>query len=686
MTKPRSVAATANDNSIPGSRLEDGSVPIVKLDPSDPIPSEQVSYQSPIANSVERTAEAQFSDYVSVLDFIPVNLHAGIKNNTNTTDLSTYISNAINSADRRHVFFPQGTYLITDSLNLTIRSWSMVGERTERGQNTQAYRGGQYAAVRINFNPVDKDKFLVNKFLATPTSINIIGPFEQKNLTFLLNGANGFQFGNESLPIADAPGGQAYVHGVRFENCNFQSSSSSFASAADGTMTPNFKRHIGVCKSFESMIYSCSFSGGGYAVRAFGCDKLNVTSCRAYTWFPLDFQGAGTFTAQHTVHDFQTEGWAISPLRNAGVCLGVSNSRFEANVGSPFGASSFLLPDCAATVTAGSGTVTFSRSMTNILIPGWSLIRLSDGAGNTDVCHVTSLSANGLSATVSTSGFRFSWSGSASVTRIHGFGPFHAAGGFESAYTNISGGAYTNTPAFVYVCSRGSMYLTNVFAEFGSYGNIQVLAVGNRPSSQFSMNGQMSMVNCSQLLCPSVPHPMIRVQNWSMQNGEIGGANERRAGQDAFDSLGLIYRRWIYTPARYQTSFNNNQTLVWKYVEGDTGTNQRVWAWFLDGSTGGPSRQLWIFDESLPTSTYGNINILVRAKSVSGTPTINTLALGANAGSSVGTLNLTTSWQTFKLNIARPSLWNAGNSLRGLLLSASADCYVSIVVVEDIAI
>jgi hypothetical protein len=200
------------------------------------------------------------------------------------------------------------------------------------------------------------------------------------------------------------------------------------------------------------------------------------------------------------------------------------------------------------------------------------------------------------------------------------------------------------------------------------------------------MNGQMSMVSCSQLLCPSVPHPMIRVQNWSMQNGEIGGANERRAGQDAFDSLGLIYRRWIYTPGRYQTSINNNQTLVWKYVEGDTGTNQRVWAWFLDGSTGGTDRRLWIYDESLPTSTYGNINVLIRARSVSGTPTINVQAFGGGSGPSIGTLNLITSWQTFKLNIARPAVWNAGNSLRGLLLSASADCYVSIVVVEDIAI
>lgn len=628
-----------------------------------------------VTGSVARAIEAKLQDYVSVKDFGAVG--DGI------TDDTIAIENAINNSHRKAVHFPRGIYRVTDTLNITVLSYSLVGERTERGANTQFFRNGNYSAVRINFAPVDTTKFLVNMYQAN-TASNIIGPFEHKNLCFTFGGANGLQFGSETLDIADggSPNGQAYVHGVRFDNCNFEATNSPFGSDANGVITLTNRRHIGLAKCFESVVRNCSFKGGDYGIRTLGCDKFNVTSCRVRTPRPLDFNPSGTFDVQHTVHDFQSEGWLISPIRNAGVDLAVSNSRFEANVGSPTGYGRFVLPTCTATVTANSSTLTFSRSMDDILIPGWSLIELTDGT-NTDTCHVTAVS--GTTVTISTANFRFTWSGTATtVTRIHTFGPLHATGSYGSTYTNICPGAGPNCPAFVYVGCRGSMYLTNCFAESGTYGNIQVLAVGNRSSSaQFAMNGQMVLNSCTALLTPNIPSPLIRVINWNEDNGGDSNANRRRCGADTFDSLNKALRKWVYTPARYQTSNNNNQNITFKLVSGDAGTNQAVYAWYLD-STIPDGRSLRIYDDSLPSATSGSLRILVRAKAVSAGTTL-ALVSGSNlGGTTLSTLNLSTDWKTYSVNIGVPSDWGSGGtSDRQLQLNPSNDVYVAAVAILD---
>lgn len=651
------------------------SIRVLMLGTAGPVQSAStLSFTQAGTSAVTRTVDSKLKDVVSVKDFGAVG--------DGVADDTIAIQAAINNSHRKVVYFPSGIYKVTDTLNITVLSYSLVGERTERGQNTQAYRNGQYSAVRINFAPADTTKFLINIFQAT-AGINVIGPFEHKNLCFTLNGANGLQFGSESLPIADGAGGQSYVFGVRFENCNFETTGGVYGSDANGVISLSNRRHIGLAKCFESVIRDCSFNSGDYAVRSLGCDKLKVTGCRAYTSRPLDFNGSGTFTVQHTVHDFQTEGWLISPIRNNGVDLAVSNSRFEANVASPNGYARFVIPTCTATVTANSNTLTFSRSMNNILIPGWSLIQLTDGT-NTDTCFVTSVSDT--TVTISTLNFRFTWSGTATtITRIHTFGPLHAPGNFGSTYTNISAGAGINCPAFVYVGCRGAMYLTNCFAEEGAYGNIECLAVGNRASqAQFAMNGQMVLTSCTSLLTPAVPSPLIRTINWNESNGLSDKQNNRQNGADSFDGLSKAQRKWIYTPARYQTTFNSRQSITFKRVAGDAGTNQAVFAWFLDGTNPG-GRILEIFDNSLPSSTSGNIRILIRARAVSANTTLAIVtASQQGGGANLRTLNISTNWATYSISTAMPHGWGSGGtSLRLLQLTASADAYVAAVAVLD---
>lgn len=128
MTKPRSVAATANDNSIPGSKLEDGSIGSSKLNLDLNSISGEVIEDGSIsvskleggiiadANSitftqefsdVQNTVQNKLEQYVSVLDFIPDGVDPAVD------DCRVYIQAALDASYA--VYFPSGVYTIGGS-------------------------------------------------------------------------------------------------------------------------------------------------------------------------------------------------------------------------------------------------------------------------------------------------------------------------------------------------------------------------------------------------------------------------------------------------------------------------------------------------------------------------------------------------------------------------------------------
>ena len=176
MTKPRSVAATANDNSIPGSRIEDGTIsssklegPIPgslledgtitqgKLDPSVsfPIPdgsiinakispaaaieSTKLSYTPNFSGGVQRDVRDRLDDYVNVLDFGA--------DPTGVADSRPMILAAL--ATGKSVYFPAGEYYISNTINLTIASngKTIFGD----GRATVIRRGGTQDIRRAHF-------------------------------------------------------------------------------------------------------------------------------------------------------------------------------------------------------------------------------------------------------------------------------------------------------------------------------------------------------------------------------------------------------------------------------------------------------------------------------------------------------------------------------------------------------
>jgi hypothetical protein len=597
-------------------------------------------------------------------------------------DDTVAIENAINANQHATVFFPKGTYLVTRKLNITVFTYSIEGERNERGNNTYAYAGGRYSATNILFNPVTPSDFLVDIFEAQP-NISIIGPFIHKNLFFrLAAGSNGFQFGSESLPITDGPGGQSYVHGVMFDGCNFQTTGITFASTSDGTITLPGTRSIGLAKAFESVITDTSISNGDYGLKVYGCDKVNATRNRFYCARPYFFESAGSFTVQHTVYDSEIEGWAISPIVNVGCSLAISNSSFEASIGSPFGSGRFVLPTCTATVTANSETLTFSRSMDNILIPYYSLIELTDGT-NTDTCYVTAV--NGTSVTVATTGFRFTWSGIATtVTRIHNYGPLHYSA-WQTSITNITLSSYDNTPWCVYVVSGGQMSVVNAGSTSTPSGPAVPIAVGNKNPGESFMESGLTLNNISPQYCPTSVNPFIRVVGNDELYGVLSGRSNRIGKGDEFHAYNKAHRKWIYTPARYQSVSNGSWEVVSKEVAGDANTTQSCWAWFLDGSLAGTTaggRNIYFSDNTLP-STNSSKKIVIRAKTVTDTATMNVVLGSSGGGDSVGSFTVTSTWGLYVINTPNAGFWVTPNTQRLFYISADADIYIESIIVSD---
>jgi hypothetical protein len=608
---------------------------------------------------------------VSVLDYGAVG--------DGVADDTAAVENAINANPLKTVFFPAGIYKVTSQLNLTNNAYSIKGERCERGQNTNNIK---HASI-IDFSSGASGEHLVNILI---TGGGPTGPFINENLYFKTGEANGFQFGDESLPVTDSGTDQKYNFGVRFIGCDFRPSTSiQYADAADGTVTRLTNTAIGLTKAFESVIEDCSFYMYKVGIRLYGCDKPVINRVRIIAEIPIDIQATGTFTVQHVVDNFQSEGWKFTPIRNQGAGLAVTNYRSEGNQGSGSqGMGRFVLPGVTATITAGSLDVVFSSSMDNILIPSLSLIELTDGADNTDTVLVTAVS--GTTVTVTGGSFAFTDSYSAStVTRIHGYGLIHNGGAKGTTVVNANPGVYANCPAFVMVSGRSNLAITNALAESGNYGNIEVLALGNRTGREtFYMQNQMILTGCSALLVPSNPSPLISVSNFSESLGSVAKSNTRMPVGDSFDGLKVLDRKWIYTPKRFSTSNNNNQDVTFKAIAGDPNSSQSIWAWYLGSYA---TRQLRLYDSTIPSTTNGALRIRVKAKKKSsGTTTITVNAEGDGGTTITSFANVTDEWSTFTWIGAIPVQWSSSSrGIPTLRLTSSDDVYVAAVVIEDVA-
>ena len=79
---------------------------------------------------------ATAKDMVSILDYIPIALHAAIRAGTSTTDVTQYIQDALtySSTKARAVFFPAGCYKCSSGIVLQTGA-KLIGEALEKTEH-----------------------------------------------------------------------------------------------------------------------------------------------------------------------------------------------------------------------------------------------------------------------------------------------------------------------------------------------------------------------------------------------------------------------------------------------------------------------------------------------------------------------------------------------------------------------
>lgn len=132
----------AADGSITGAQIDPATDKVRVIDSTDNRPklatvsaiAEAMAPVIPFTQSgsgaTSRTAQNKMRERISVLDFIPENLHAGIQARTNSTDLTTYIQAGIDAVEAlggAALFFPVGDYLTTATLTVDGDGVHLVG-------------------------------------------------------------------------------------------------------------------------------------------------------------------------------------------------------------------------------------------------------------------------------------------------------------------------------------------------------------------------------------------------------------------------------------------------------------------------------------------------------------------------------------------------------------------------------
>jgi hypothetical protein len=117
--------------------------------------------------AVARTVEARLQDIISVLDFIPVSLHATIRAGTDTTDLAAYIRSADTAVGALGgvLFFPRGIYKFASQLvpsaRVTWRGESVTSSTGSANRGTTLLKSGSFDGIALSSANVTLEDLVV---------------------------------------------------------------------------------------------------------------------------------------------------------------------------------------------------------------------------------------------------------------------------------------------------------------------------------------------------------------------------------------------------------------------------------------------------------------------------------------------------------------------------------------------
>jgi len=258
-----------------------------------------VTYEPAGAGAVATTVQAKLRESVSVLDFIPIEFHAGIADGTSTTPVDTYIQAALDSAGS--VIVPVGTYIISAPLVMVSgnRMIGTGGQPTIRKTTATLGSGSSLARAGSVTDSYAKDAILIIKapdnnyayaveieniyFVKTSIGANSYGIFAPRlsqyvfRKLYIQNVTYGFMTHDAWMGVMERVTVQACSIGYYWQNDGSGNSS--------GTSLDMRNCWINFDKTVVAPAYGFFFYGLHYStLTACGCDNGNPDSgsFRAY--------------------------------------------------------------------------------------------------------------------------------------------------------------------------------------------------------------------------------------------------------------------------------------------------------------------------------------------------------------------------------------------------------------------
>lgn len=141
-------------------------------DPATGFSAASLNFDPGLTNDVTRTTQAKLQERISLLDFIPTNLHAGIADRTGTTDLATYIRNAVaNAPAGAEIYAPAGYYPFDSTITAT-QSVTLRGDPSEEDFDN-AWDYGR-CGTEFHCRSTTDDGFLFQPPDETHRNINVV--------------------------------------------------------------------------------------------------------------------------------------------------------------------------------------------------------------------------------------------------------------------------------------------------------------------------------------------------------------------------------------------------------------------------------------------------------------------------------------------------------------------------------
>ena len=574
---------------------------------------------------------------------------------------------------------PNKSYLITKRLDLP-DAFALYGSRIEKG--TTPARDG-YNTSTIIFRPSNGTDWLINEYSTVAPFTSTIGPYVIHNLKLDFGDYNGIKFGDEVIGVSEGSG-QRYVFGVSLLGNSYVSSYANRNSSSTGVITRSGKIQVHLTKCFECKISESSFLGSDVQIRLFGNDNPSIENIRSQgAHMPIEVVGSGTFQVTGNITNAQIENWTFTPILLKDHAMSVIRGRFEQNDFNPTGSRRLNLSGLAspitAAITAGSGTITMSRSVDNIIFPYLSLLEISDGT-NTDV--IVPISVSGTTVTYSTTTTALTWSDTdATVTRIHSYGPIAFGTQRTKSFVSCDFTVGDNTPSLVMGDNLGTMSVVSCYNTAG-VSNSQSLVIPNRAYGSYYMSSVMSFSGCDNRIIADPNHPFVHVDNWHGRLGEgYDNGGFRGYSSSISEEITTVLTRWAFTPKGRIGNASDAMAIPVKQVAGQANTSQKYWCWYVAGGS-----TLRLYENTLTTTANRWLKITIRARMATDTAgTMRYVVIGAT-GHGSPYFALTNQMQSFTFYAQTEGAWaNPNSTIAGFHLESedSKAILVAGMLVED---